>query len=116
MKDLNMLTACGFFFLGHVGAWFHLNSQFVWEWWKDKPLITTLIFSLPVGLSFYFGTKYAVTGTDSLWSSRLMSFGISYFIFPVLTYIFFKESMFETKTLICVFLSFTIIAVQVFWK
>ena len=37
--------------LGQVFAWFLNNSQFVWDWWKDKPIFTAAIWAFPVSLA-----------------------------------------------------------------
>jgi hypothetical protein len=42
----------------------------------------------------------------------LMGFGMSYLIFPLLTWILMKESPFNLKTMTCIALSFAIIGVQ----
>ena len=109
--------ACFFFALGQVMAWFQNNSQFVWEWWADKPLLTVALFSVPTGLCFWYGVKLAYEAMGGVvWGPRFMVFAISYFTFPLLTWVFLRESMFTPKTMVCVFLSFLIIAVQLFWK
>ena len=79
--SINFVYGLGFFILGHICAWFQLNSQFAWEWWEDKPLLAVGIYSIPVGLSF-----------------------------------FLNETMFTTKTMVCIGLSFCIMGVQLFWR
>tara|TARA_R110000824_G_C14960738_1_gene651962 strand:+ start:142 stop:495 length:354 start_codon:yes stop_codon:yes gene_type:complete len=105
-----------FLLLGQVLVWFLNNSQFVWEWWKDKPLITCLIYAIPASILFWYGSKYSYAGLGEIWGSRLLGFGLSYLTFPILTYMFMHESMFTPKTLSCVFLSVGIVAIQVFWR
>jgi hypothetical protein len=46
----------------------------------------------------------------------LLGFGVSYFTFPFLTWWLLNESMFTTKTMLCVALSFIIVAIQLFWR
>ena len=116
MPNINFFYGVCFFILGHVCAWFQLNSQFAWEWWKDKPFVTVAIYSIPASLFFWYGSKYAYAGLGEVWGARLLGFGVSYLTFPILTYLILKESMFTTKTLICVALSFCIVATQLFWK
>ena len=117
MSDkLNVFLGAGYFFVAQTLVWFMNNSQFAWEWWEDKPLLTCLIYSLPASMLFWYGTKYSYLGLDGAWGARLLGFGVSYVTFPLLTYIFLKESMFTPKTMICVFFSFCIIAVQIWWK
>jgi hypothetical protein len=36
--------------LGHIFAWFQLNSQFAWEWWRDRPFFTVCVYAIPTGL------------------------------------------------------------------
>jgi len=112
----NVLLGSAFLVLGQIVIWFLNNSQFVWEWWKEKPLTTALIYAVPGAVLFWHGTKYSYEGLGGAWGSRLLGFGLSYLTFPILTYILLKESMFTPKTMTCVFLSFCIVAIQIWWK
>ena len=111
-----LLYAMGLFSLGHVLAWFQLNSQFVWGWWSTRPFVAVALYSIPVGLCFWYATQIVVAETGAVWSSRFLGFAASYFVFPLLTWVLLEESMFTAKTMICVFLSCLIVAVQLFWK
>ncbi|MAI58233.1 MAG: hypothetical protein CML56_04535 [Rhodobacteraceae bacterium] len=104
------------YILGHVLAWFQLNSQFVWDWAKTTPMLSVLVYSIPVGICFLYGTKFCVEETGALWSSRFLAFAASYMAFPVMTWYFLNESMFTTKTMICIALSICIVMIQIFWK
>ena len=42
--DGAMLWAMAFFCVGHILGWYTTNSQFVWEFWKDKPVLANIIF------------------------------------------------------------------------
>jgi hypothetical protein len=105
-----------FFCAGCTLSWFLNNSQFVWGWWKDKPLVAAGIYAIPAGMLYWYGTKYAYAGLGEVWGARFMAFSASYFVFPVLTYFLLKESMFTTKTMLCVGLSLCIVLIQLFWK
>mgnify|MGYP003627297911 CR=1 FL=1 len=113
---MNIAIGILFFAIGNLIAWFQFNSQFVWSWWENKPIITNLIYAVPMGLCFWMAAKYIVGETGELWSSKLIGFGVSQTIFPILTYLLMKESMFTVKTMICISLSFVIVGVQIFWK
>jgi hypothetical protein len=63
-----------------------------------------------------YGTKFIVEVTDELWAARLAGFGASYLCFPLMTWYYMDESMFTSKTMLCVFLAFLILLVQLFWK
>ena len=104
------------FLIGQILVWFQTNSQLIWEWWKDKPIATSLIYALPISLFFWYGTKYIYESTSELWTVRLVGFGMSYLTFPILTHYFLNESMFTPKTLICTGLAFLIVGIQFFWR
>ena len=110
----NMMIAMVLFMCGHVLAWYTHNSQFVWDFWKDRPLLANVLFGLPCGILFWYGTRYAVAATDLLWTSRFVAFSLSYMTFPLMTWWYMGETMFTTKTLLCTILAFMIIFVQIF--
>ena len=112
-----LFMACCLFVVGQALAWFQTNSQFVWSWWEDKPFITVALFAIPTGLCFWFGVKLAYEAMGGVvWGPRFLVFSMSYLTFPLLTWYFLNESMFTTKTMICVFLSMMIVGVQLFWR
>ena len=104
------------YLFGHGLSWFLSNSQLVWDWWKDKPFITCMIYAIPASMLFWYGTKYSYAGLGEAWGARLLAFGLSYLTFPILTYVFLRESMFTPKTLSWIFLSFCIVGIQIFWR
>ena len=57
LPTFNIVLACLLFAIGQTLGWFQLNSQFVWDWWKDKPLIAAVLFSVPTGICFWYGIK-----------------------------------------------------------
>lgn len=116
MPTFNIFMGVLLFILGHTFAWFQLNSQFVWDWWRDRPLVAVGLYSIPVGLCFWYATRLIVDDTGAVWTSRFLGFASSYFVFPVLTWYLLNESMLTAKTMVCVFLSFLIIGVQIFWR
>ena len=107
-----LFLSIAFFICGHMLGWFAGNMQLVWDYWKDKPILSTVVFGTPAGLLFWYGTKYAYLSLGSLWSVRFLAAALSYFIFPVLTWYFLGESMFTLKTTISILLAWTILLVQ----
>ena len=104
------------FAIGNILAWFQFNSQFVWEWWADRPLLSNLIFAVPMGVCFWYAINNIVACTGELWASKLIGFGVSNVIFAMFTYIFMGESIFTPKTMSCMVLASLIITIQIFWK
>jgi len=115
-KEMKMAIGTLLFAVGNILAWFQFNSQFVWDWWKDRPILSNLIFAIPMGLCFWYAVKYIVEDAGLLWTSKLIGFGVSNVIFAILTYSFLKESILVPKTLICLLLSVIIIGIQIAWK
>lgn len=105
-----------FFLVGNIIAWFQFNAQFVWDWWKDRIFLSNALFAVPMGMCFWMATKNIVTATNELWASKLLGFGVSNFVFAIMTYMFMKESIFTAKTLACLALASVIIAIQIFWE
>jgi len=108
--------ACVLFLIGQGFGWFHLNSQFVWKWWEDRPFLPIFIFTVPAALCFWYGMRLAYAEMGEIWGPRFLIFALSYFTFPALTWYFLNESMFTAKTMTCVTLSFAIMGIQLFWK
>ena len=103
------------FVLMHVLVWFSTNSQLVEKFSAINTLLLAIILAVPTTLAGYYGTKLIYGSlSDSLWAVRFVGFGISYLVFPILTWTLLGESMFTFKTLLCIFLSFIIVAIQVF--
>lgn len=44
LVNSKLLLALLLFAVGQTMGWFQLNSQFVWDWWKDKPLVAACVF------------------------------------------------------------------------
>tara|TARA_R110000824_G_scaffold390151_1_gene586490 strand:- start:153 stop:473 length:321 start_codon:yes stop_codon:yes gene_type:complete len=102
--------------VGQIFAWFLNNSQFVWQWWRDKPIITCLIYCFPASLFFWYGSKYSYEGLGTAWSSRLLGFGLSYISFPLLTWLLLDESAFTPKNVVSSLLAFVLVGIQIFWR
>ncbi len=110
-----IVTAIILFAAGNILAWFQANSQFLWEWWYDRPILTVFLYAIPTSMAFFFGWRYAVEATDSLWSARMLGFGIGTIIFATISYLLKGEGI-TYKTAVCLLLSTIIILIQVLWK
>jgi hypothetical protein len=108
-----ILVAFSLFTLGQTFAWFQLFSQHVWPWWQGKALLAIPIFGLPAGAFFYYGVQIAYSVMGEAWGPRMMIFAASYVSFPLLAYFLMGEPIFTIKTILCIILSMTILAVQI---
>lgn len=112
----NIAVIITLFIIGNILAWFQSNSQFLWEWWYERPITTICLYSIPTGFAFYFGWRFAVEMFGgSLWAARMFAFGIATIIFAIMSYLFKGEEV-TAKTALCLALSVAIIFIQVFWK
>ena len=103
-----------FFILMHILVWFSTNLQLVEKFSAINTLVVAIFLAIPTTISAYYGTRLIYSSLqDSLWAVRFIGFGVSYLVFPILTWIFLGESMFTFKTLLCIFLSLVIVLIQV---
>ena len=102
------------FIITHILVWFSTNLQLVEKFNSINTLTLTIILAIPTSLAAYYGTRLVYDSLeDSLWAVRFIGFGVSYLVFPILTWTMLGESMFTLKTLLCIFLSLLIVLIQV---
>ena len=110
-----LLTTFVLFALVHACVWFSTNSQFTdIDFLKNNSILIALTLSIPISLMAMFAAKSGYAALNSIWSVRFLAFGVSYLIFPVLTWVLLGESMLTFKTLLCIALSVVIILVQIY--
>ena len=114
--NIKMVYAILLFILGHTLGWYAHNLQFVNEYWKDRFVLSIVVFGIPSMFAFWFGTKFAMEAVPELWTARFMAAVFSYLTFPIMTWYYRDESMFTVKTMSCVFLAFLILFIQMFVK
>lgn len=100
---------------GQVLGWYQLNLQKFSEWWSDKPLTSAILIGVPTSVAFWYAWQMVSEATDSVWSARFIGSCTGFVVFPILTWYVLGESMFTTKTMICLFLSLLIILIQIFY-
>ena len=110
-----LIAAIALIAVGNVITWLCSNSQFIWDWWRDRPLLAISLASLPASLCFYYGWRYAVESTGELWSARFVGFGTATIVFAIMTHFMMKEQI-TPKTILCLGLSVLIILIQTIWK
>ena len=103
------------FFLGQSLGWFQLNSQYISEFWKNKPILSSIVIGVPTSICFWYAWRMVVDYTESAWSARFIASSTGLIIFPVLTWSLLGESMFTAKTIVCLTLAVIIMLIQVFY-
>ena len=94
---------------GHIWAWFHMQSQFKYEWAKSIWWIA--LGGIPVSFAFFYGTRWYYEYFGKYWYVRPIGFGMATIVFAILTWLILAEVP-DTKTWVCVMLSAIIIFIQ----
>tara|TARA_Y100000356_G_C10995630_1_gene150663 strand:+ start:65 stop:403 length:339 start_codon:yes stop_codon:yes gene_type:complete len=112
---MNVLLGALFFFVGQIVGWFSMNSQFISDWWKDKPIAAAVLMGIPTSICFWYAYKIIMESTGSAWTARFIGSSMGLIVFPMLTWFLLGESMFTAKTMLCFFLAILIILIQLFY-
>jgi len=111
---VNLLYGSLLIFLLQILVWVSANGQFSDYFKNFNTLNICAALAIPIAICGYFGSKNLYAYSSSAWSIRFIGFGISYLVFPIMTWYLLGESMFTVKTILCIFLSLCIILIQVF--
>ena len=103
------------FLIVHGLVWFSTNLQLIKGFDPNKAFLWCIALAIPTSISAYLVTKISYDYFESAWSVRLVGHGMSYLVFPALTWILLNESPFQTKTMLCIVLSLMIICIQIFY-
>ena len=113
-----LLVGSIYIILLHVLVWFSANGQFIKEnnFFSNHALLFAMGVGPIIGFLGYQGSKIIYSALEgSVWQIRFFGFGLSYLVFPILTWMILGESMFTAKTMVCIFLSFLILFIQVYF-
>jgi len=101
--------------LAQTLAYFQLQSQFIWNWAKQHPIIISFL-GVPVSILLIYYTKYCAEAfSGQIWPGRLIGFAIGAIVFAILSHYVMHEP-FTTKTIVSLILAFGILLIQIFWK
>ena len=78
-------------FFANIIVWFQLNGQLKWDWWKDKPVFTAILYSVPTGICFWYGIRLCYEEWGEVWGPRFLIFSMSYLTFPPADMVVFKR-------------------------
>jgi hypothetical protein len=111
----NLINGILLLAFGQSLVWFQTNGQFIWPLFKRNPEIVALIGGSIVSYTFILGTKELAEYYGALWPGRFIGFAAGMVVFALLTWFMMDEGL-NTKTLISLGLSVTLLCVQLFWK
>jgi len=101
--------------LGQIGSFMQLQGAMKFGWYQ-KYLWLVLLVSIPLSWFYIKSVEYFITAFNGqLWPSRLIGFGLGIVVFSIMSHYLFKEP-FTPKTIVCIGLGLTIIAIQILWK
>ncbi len=112
---MNIIYGILFGLLGQIGSFMQLQGAMKLGWFP-KYFWPVLLMSIPLSWFYIKSVEYFVTAFNGqLWPSRLIGFGLGIFVFSLMSHYLFKEP-FTPKTIVCIGLGLTIIAIQILWK
>jgi hypothetical protein len=115
MKIQELLLFILFTTAAHIIVWFQNNAQFLDSKFKLSTFWLLLI-GVPVSWLWIKSTQNGVAFFDGkFWPQRLIGFSIGIILYTLFTYLYFGEK-FDLKSIICLSLALTIVAIQVLWK
>jgi len=105
----------------HCCVWMTTNFQFIDT--SEKSFISTVspfwlmfFLAIPTSIFGYYAHKFCFDGLgESAWALKFVAMGVSYIVFPIMTWILLGESMLTPKVLVSIFLSAIILWIQVNW-
>jgi len=101
--------------IGQVGSFVQLQAALKYGWYP-KYKIPLLLLAIPLSWCYVKSVQYFIAAFDGeIWPSRLLGFSIGIIMFTLLSAIMFREP-FTLKTIICLLLGFSIVAIQVLWR
>lgn len=109
------MIGIAFGFFAQVLTFFQLQGQMKFDWIKEHYWLTVLM-GIPISMLFMYSVKNMILAFNGeMWPSRLIGFSIGAIVFTILSWLVFNEPL-TTKTYVCLFLSFMILIIQLFWK
>jgi len=112
---MNIIYGILYGLIAQIGSFIQLQGAIRYGWYQ-KYFWLVLISSIPLSWLYIKSVEHIILAFDGqLWPSRLIGFGLGIMVFSVMSHYLFKEP-FSPKTLVCIGLGLTIIALQIFWK
>jgi hypothetical protein len=101
--------------VSQIFTFYQLQGHLWNKWIKDNPLLMT-IFGLPIGYVVILASRQMVElWGGQTWPNRIIGFCLGVIVFSFMSWFMLKEPV-TLKTSVCLFLSFVILGIQLFWK
>ena len=114
-KALSIIFILFVYVFSQAFTFYQLQGHLFNTWIKKNPFVMALL-GVPVGYFVILASREMVSLYDGhTWPNRIIGFSIGVMVFTVMAWIILKEPL-NFKTIICLFLSFVILLIQLFWK
>ena len=101
--------------MGQVGTFMQLQGSYKYGWYEKYTWLVILA-SVPLGWLYIKSVNYFIVGFGGqIWPSRLLGFSVGIIVFTLMSHYLFKEQL-DVKNGICLFLGFSILMIQLFYK
>ena len=101
--------------VSQVFTFYQLQGHLWNKWIKDNPLLMTIL-GLPIGYVVILASRQMVElWGGQTWPNRIIGFCLGVIVFSIMSWCMLKEPV-TLKTSVCLFLSFVILGIQLFWK
>jgi len=115
MDKEKLLIGVLFGIIAQTLTFFQLQGSMKYEWFKNNYWLVVLM-GIPISMLFMYSVKNMISAYGGeMWPSRLIGFSIGAIVFTYFSWSLFGEPL-TMKTIICLILSFSILAVQLFMK
>jgi hypothetical protein len=115
MNITKLIIATLLMILGQIGSFLQLQGGIKFGWY-EKYLWVILLCSIPISYIYIRAVNlYVDAFAGQIWPSRLIGFALGIMVFTLLSTFLFKEHI-TLKTGVCLGLSVSIVAIQLFWK
>ena len=101
--------------VAQIVAFLQLQGGIKWEWYPKYQFLLYAL-SLPLTWMYLKSVRYFIDAFDGeIWPSRLIGFSIGIIVFTLMSHYIFKEPL-SFKTIVCLLLGFSIVAIQILWR
>jgi hypothetical protein len=112
---MNFFYGIFFGILGQILSFLQLQASAKFGW-NDRYPYLVLLCSVPIGFFFIRSVHHFVEAFNGeTFPSRLIGFAIGIVVFIAMSKLLFDENL-NAKNLVCIVLSFCIVAIQIWWK
>jgi hypothetical protein len=114
-KFLSIAFVLIVYLISQAFTFYQLQGHLWNKWIKENPFMMTLL-GIPISYYVILASRDMVDLWDGqTWPNRIIGFSLGVIVFSLMSWFLLKEPV-NLKTSVCLFLSFVILGIQLFWK